>query len=61
MRNNIPGLIKNLQGIKFDNFADAYVVGQVTVYLAYLYDILETTKNKQEASKREFIESQRDL
>lgn len=47
MRNNIPGLIQKLKDINCSDYGDWLVLGQATVYLTYLYDILERTEGKQ--------------
>ena len=54
MRNNIPGLVENLKKVECVNMKDSAVIGQATVYLAYLYDILSVVENKQEKSNEEF-------
>ena len=54
LRNNIPGLVENLKKVECVNMKDSTVIGQTTVYLAYLYDILGEIKRKQEKSNEGF-------
>lgn len=54
MRNNIPGLIQNLKNVSSSFTDDHRVIGQATVYLTYLYDILSAVENKQENINKEY-------
>ena len=52
MRDNIPGLIERLNNISCVYNCEIMAIGQATVYLTYLYDILEQTEKNLQTGER---------